>query len=178
MTDNVKTLWANEGGHNITQLIQTLAEANGATAGHTLPRGGSRMVINDLTEDASELLDPVCNWMEASKAAGWSYEQARFTGAGWFRHADRDLMDYENWQDLCENEGIHPEPAPVLEHLLVSDWLADKLIHQGEKVVKGFAGLPVWAKTFDGPVHEHPAIVAIAEDYEPGADAMPAPGMR
>lgn len=38
----------------------------------------------------------------------------------------------------------------MFEHWIVSDWLADKLAAQGEKVDKDFAGLTIWARTTTG----------------------------
>lgn len=48
-------------------------------------------------------------------------------------------------------EGIEEDdPIEALEHWLVSDWLADKLIEQGEMVIKDFLGLTIWGRTNSG----------------------------
>ena len=49
-----------------------------------------------------------------------------------------DLEDYQD--DLIE----------ALEHWIVSDWFADKLIAKGEMVTKDFLGLNIWGRTTSG----------------------------
>jgi hypothetical protein len=48
--------------------------------------------------------------------------------------------DSENEEDLIE----------ALEHWLISDYLAEKLIEKGELVVKDFLGLTIWGRTTSG----------------------------
>lgn len=53
---------------------------------------------------------------------------------------------------LCQ----HPDEYDILEHWIVTDWLAQKLAACGETVDEDFAGLAVWGRTTHGQ--------AIAED--------------
>jgi len=52
-----------------------------------------------------------------------------------------DHADLDDYQD---------DYIEALEHWIVSDWLADKLIEQGEMVTKDFLGLTIWGRTTSG----------------------------
>lgn len=47
---------------------------------------------------------------------------------------------------LYFEEHIHE----ALEHWAVSDWMADKLLEQGEMVIKDYLGLNIWGRTTSG----------------------------
>lgn len=51
---------------------------------------------------------------------------------------------------MCEHADIEPYQRDVFEHWVVSSWLAEKLIQNGEKVDKDFANMCVWARTTTG----------------------------
>ena len=52
---------------------------------------------------------------------------------------------------LDEDENFEPtEYQEVLEHWIVTDWLADRLEEQGEAVCKDFYGLTIWGRTTSG----------------------------
>ena len=50
-----------------------------------------------------------------------------------------------------DDDNFEPtEYCEVLEHWIVTDWLADRLEEQGEAVCKDFYGLTVWGRTTSG----------------------------
>jgi hypothetical protein len=63
---------------------------------------------------------------------------------------DKTDIDFDTWQKLCQSESIDPQENEVLEHWIVSDWLADKLEEKGETVVDDLYGLTVWGRTTSG----------------------------
>ena len=75
----------------------------------------------------------------------------------WNNDADIEADERGDWQDICEDYDIEPYFNDVLEHWIVSDWLADKLIAKGETVDKDFMGLTIWGRTTSGQ--------GIAQDY-------------
>ena len=63
---------------------------------------------------------------------------------------------------LCE----HPtsEEHDILEHWIVTDWLAKKLAARGETVDEDFAGLPIWGRTNHGQgIEEDDVIIEICD---------------
>jgi hypothetical protein len=62
-----------------------------------------------------------------------------------------DDTEAGGWRAGFDSLGIdHPEGAEVLEHWLISDWLADKLEAKGESVVRDLCGLTVWGRATTG----------------------------
>ncbi|MCW5711586.1 hypothetical protein [Shinella sp.] len=58
-----------------------------------------------------------------------------------------------------------PDSRTALEHWIVSDWLAEKLIEKDEIVDVDFAGLAIWGRSSTGQAIEaDDVIVAIAEE--------------
>lgn len=163
MTITVETLVAREVHYCVSFLVSTLAEGCGATAGHSLPRGGTRLAINDLTEQALELASPIDDWEEPAREAGWepTPDDAEIQKHG----NDSTCFGADRWQAACEHEGLDPYQREVFEHWIVSDWLADRLAEKGEKVDKDFAGLTVWARTTTGQgIANDSVIIAIHAD--------------
>lgn len=63
---------------------------------------------------------------------------------------------------LCGDGG--PDSRTVLEHWIVTDWLAEKLIENDQIVDADFAGLAIWGCSSTGQAIEaDDVIVAIAE---------------
>jgi hypothetical protein len=51
----------------------------------------------------------------------------------------------------------------VLEHWIVSDWLAERLAQRGETVDQDFAGLTIWGRTTTGqPIECDDVIIDVA----------------
>jgi hypothetical protein len=138
-------LWEREGGHCVSTLVYTLARG-----AYEVPSAASDMA--ELCEEASDLRAPLQDYKEAALQAGWRYEKARMTGQPYFvKGGDisgrREMFD--GWQDLCESEDIEPHDIEILEHWIVSSWLARKLAAMGERT-GDLAGLPVWGRTISG----------------------------
>lgn len=123
----------------VSHLVSTLAQGDWKSNTDTAA----------LIEQAQELCAPIEDYEEAAIQAGWTRNEhnAYFVGPV---GSDTRMADYDDWQELCQDQDIEPYYQEVFEHWIVSDWLADKLIEQGEKVDKEFAGLTVWARTTTG----------------------------
>ncbi|TIU88858.1 MAG: hypothetical protein E5W06_00385 [Mesorhizobium sp.] len=69
------------------------------------------------------------DYESAARAAGWTHETARFTGAPSFhRSGDKTAYQFDGWKDLCESEDIEP---------------AEKLVPSAEEwAIHDFEGLP------------------------------------
>lgn len=127
----------------VSGLVSTLA--GGANSISDL--AGRDLV--SLGEQAMELAAPIPDYEEAAIQEGWAYREV--DGVGEWACVERDgAMIYDTAQEVCDGEQIDPYEREVFEHWAVSPWLADKLIAQGEKVDKDFAGLCVWARTTTG----------------------------
>lgn len=113
-------------------------------------------VMDELHEKAQELQSPVLDWEEAATQAGWKVET--FTAAQppfaksvqWIKSEAMPHGNYNTAQEACEAHDIEPYKWEVFEHWAVSQWLADALIAQGERVDTDFEGLCVWARTTTG----------------------------
>lgn len=130
----------------MSSLVSTLAQ------GYVVTHDNDANDINDLCEQASELASPVLDYQEAAIQAGWrlrsegtpkTFEEHTKHGVGLF-------VSYTSWQELCEQQRIDPYEREVYEHWAVSQWFAEKLQAQGERVDTNFAGLNVWARTCTG----------------------------
>lgn len=126
-------------------LIDALAkEYDGATNGP----------LADLVEQAYELTAPVTDYESAAYDAGWRYNEEHKTFFQVSESGGHAVgypgMDYDDWQDLCDLEGIEPYEREVYEHWIVSHWLGERLADMGEKVDFDFAGLVIWARTTTG----------------------------
>jgi len=129
----------------VSSLVATLAEGTN----YMIERRGEP--ATELAYQAQELCFPVDDWEEAAIQAGWTDEDGT-----WSRPArdDEDTVERtlrrDTAQEACEADDLEPYQREVFEHWIVSDWLADKLEAEGEKVDKDFAGLCVWARTTTG----------------------------
>lgn len=109
--------------------------------------------MDALHEQAQELCYPIEDWEEAAREGGWEQSPEGWWDTGAFTSAaaaSEAAQLYDTAQEVCEGEEIEPHEWEVYEHWIVSDWLADKLAQNGEKVDKDFAGLTVWARTTTG----------------------------
>jgi hypothetical protein len=67
----------------------------------------------------------------------------------WVGETEQDIFD--SAEDLCNTYSIEPESySKPLEFWIVSDWLADELLAQGETVVKDFMGMDIWGRCTGG----------------------------
>ena len=70
-------------------------------------------------------------------------------------HLVSELASQDKYMDdllpiLIDYSEDEENPTEALEHYIVSDWLADKLIAQGEMVTKDFLNLTIWGRTCSG----------------------------
>lgn len=105
--------------------------------------------LGELTEQAFELASPVPDYEEAAIQAGWTKQ----SGGQWNKGRDPDdgeMIVADSAEEACALFGIEPYDREVFEHWAVTDWLADKLIEEGEQVDKDFGNLCIWARTTTG----------------------------
>lgn len=113
--------------------------------------------LNALCEQAVELANPVPDWEDAAIQAGIKFNYLP-TGQVLVLNPPKDTDMYVTQYDdernasiaFCDFHGIDPYDREVFEHWIVSDWMADKLEAEGEKIDRDFAGLTVWARTTTG----------------------------
>ena len=86
------------------------------------------------------------DYEQAAKDDGWAKDDC-----GFFSDEGRtDATD--DWQELCELMCIDLDEyrSEVLEHWIVSDYLADKLEAYGECIVTDIFNLTIWGRTCSG----------------------------
>lgn len=134
----------------LSNLVHTLAQGYGADPRRMTPE------VNELMEQAYELARPIEDWESAAREEGWelaSNDDAALRND----ELDRDWPEVD-WEAAARDAGIEePHEREVYEHWSVSNWLADKLEEQGEKIDRDFASHNVWARTTTGQ--------AISMDY-------------
>lgn len=152
MSITPENLVSREVHYCVSYLVSTLAAGYGALFD---TRGPGAKGVEDLAEQAFDLASPIDDWEEAASEAGWRLvtdadrAETRAAQVSTYRNGD-SFHTGGTWADLCQTYDIDPYQREVYEHWIVSDWLADKLIEEGEKVDKDFAGLTVWARTTTG----------------------------
>jgi len=78
-----------------------------------------------------------------------------------------ETSEAEDWQKLCEEEGIEPHIDEVFEHYVVSPWFIRKLDEKGENVTDDFFGMNVWGRGCTGQAIMMDGVIAeIAIDME------------
>jgi len=139
----------------VSGVVNTLASGYG-TMHRELQTNDPARVLLELTEKAYELQSPVLDWEEAATQEGWTGPYKDEYGADYFKCTPKNSGAREstwcaaNWAALCTDHDIEPYEWEVFEHWAVSQWLADALIAQGERVDTDFEGLCVWARTCTG----------------------------
>lgn len=115
----------------------------------------------ELQEQAFELHQSQPDYEEAAISAGFDkYEFEGETVWAWLDGEKlEDVTHYETAKEVCEavELDVYNYCPEILEHWIVSDWLADKLIEKGETVDKDFAGLTIWGRQTSGQ--------GISQDY-------------
>lgn len=129
----------------MSSLVSTLDQSHALSSGHFNRKSG----LADLIEQAHELAAPVLDYEEGARDRGWKWD-----GKKWF-HAppagEKCLAGYYVTADELYGNGlIEAYEWEVYEHWAISQWLADKLIAQGERVDTDFASLNIWARTTTG----------------------------
>lgn len=121
-------------------LVATLAK--GVTAPESHNAEGT--AVADICEQAFYLAAPVDDWEEAAIQAGWTIDGNEFV------HPDDPTIRFDDPQRAGEHYGFDPYQWEVYEHWIVSEWLADKLEAEGERIDRDFAGLCIWGRTTTG----------------------------
>jgi len=114
-----------------------------------MARDNGASALLELAEQAFEIASPIQDYEEAAIQSAWAKNEA----GQWSHGIDPDdgvEVVADSAEEACELSGIDPYDREVFEHWAVSDWFADKLIAQGEKVDKDFGGLCIWARTTSG----------------------------
>lgn len=139
----------------VSGVVSTLA--NGCDAIPYAPKKRGMLepgnVLAELCEKAQELQSPVYDWEEAATQEGWTGPHTDKYGATyWEQTKDGERVTWccASAYELCVEFQIEPYEWEVFEHWAVTQWLADALIAQGERVDTDFEGLCVWARTTTG----------------------------
>lgn len=126
----------------ISSIVSTLAQAAETFERRDRVPHRAFDALSELTEQAFELASPVPDYEEAAVQAGW----VQHAEENW-RHGTRTAVSPE---EACGFDNLDPIDSEVYEHWAITDWFADKLIAQGEKVDKDFGALCIWARTTTG----------------------------
>ena len=104
----------------------------------------------EYVEDLMDAYRGLPDWEEAVSENGWKPFTDDYGVACW------ENEDGETWagsaEDVCDIFDIDVwDYAPdVLEHWIVTDYLADKLEDHNERVLRDFFGLTVWCRCCSG----------------------------
>lgn len=136
----------------MSHIVSVLAQGEGYIAS---PRGLQRSepatAFKELAQQAAELCYPIPDYEEAAIQESWTGPYKDEFGATYFQcGADAMKWACADWEALCRDHDIEPYDREVFEHWAVTDWFADRLIKQGEKVDKDFGNLCIWARTTTG----------------------------
>jgi len=138
----------------VSGVVSTLAGGNvlaSALDGRYHKLGNAATACLELCEKAAELQSPVLDWEEAATQAGCEQYGSEISLCGMWHHPDDNRpIAFDTPEEICADRGIEPYEWEVFEHWAVSQWLADALIAQGERVDTDFEGLCVWARTTTG----------------------------
>lgn len=130
---------------------------------HTLATGGygESRDVQDLAEQALELSMPLLDYESAAEEDGAKLHYSDDGGFYYWPEPNPNVTTWDTPQQAaegyCDGQSVEPHEREVFEHWIITDWLADQLEAQGEKVDKDFAGMTVWARTTTGQ--------AISMDY-------------
>ena len=94
---------------------------------------------SNLVQDNAEKLMDLRLWSQleyegAATDEGWEWDVESCQFINPESHSECTVAGEEDWQGLCDFEGIEPHEREALEHWIVSGWFAGKLAEQGELV--------------------------------------------
>jgi len=126
---------------NVSTLVYDLTVSN-----HT------RSAPEEGTDDSFYLWAPVVGedaWEECARDDGWEGPYDDGFGCTFFTHPEEKQWATGSWEELCGDFGLDPSSyvGEVFEHYAVTDWFADQLEAAGERVVRDWHGLDIWART-------------------------------
>lgn len=136
--DQAKKLVQENISANVSSIVTNLAIAYGFIE----PSVRIKSLVN-LAEQAYELATSVDDYESTALDNGWTEQE----DGTW--HNDEDGTDAKSASEACEIDDLEPYELDVLEHWVVSEWLANKLRKHGEKV-QNLGNLEVWARTTTG----------------------------
>lgn len=120
----------------------------------------------DYEESNIELWRPVVGedaYCEAAEAAGWTGPHKDEFGATYFKNDDGSTWCAATWEELCREHDIdnaEEYAGEVYEHWIVSTRFADKLEVHGERIVRDWHGLMIWARTTTGQAIAMDGVIA------------------
>ncbi|MCZ4270739.1 hypothetical protein [Maritalea porphyrae] len=148
MTITPDQLVSREVHYCVSSLVHTLASSS---AGH------GDDPLNILLGQAHGLFTPLYDYESAAREANWEFDEKE---GHWWRVETSNANGLElasTAENACAIDDIEPHETEILEHWIVSNWLAEQLEAKGQRVDNDFAGLTVWARTTSGQ--------AISQDY-------------
>lgn len=141
----------------MSHIVAILANGSGCVDAHSrnAPHDDAAKDLASLAEQALELSMPLPDYEEAAIQDGWEEYRDRFGVQCWRKPRAGESGKVDTWagtaESLCtEFADLEPYDREVFEHWAVTDWLADKLLEEGEKVDKDFGNLCIWARTTTG----------------------------
>lgn len=105
----------------------------------------------DYADDLADAWRGLPDYDEAATEAGWESFTDEHGAACW-----RDTEDGQTWagsaEDVCREFDIdaNDHEPEVFEHWIVSDFLADRLEANGQRVLRDFFGFTIWGRTTSG----------------------------
>lgn len=136
----------------MSSLVSTLAQGAHWFDRSRARHHGDGLETQQLCIQASKLVAPVLDYEEAAMQVGWVKDHSGSINPDnrWSRAVENGRTYVESAEQACELDSLDPYECEVYEHWAVSQWLADKLIAQGERVDTDFVGLNIWARTTTG----------------------------
>lgn len=171
---NAADIWAREGGSEVTDLIDLLAEVAGI---HDFSGAGPDVM--EIADRALAIKKPIYDWEGPARSAGWVLDTSSLTPGACYKRDHGEVREAANWAAACKLEGMQPERRSIEGQWIVSEWLAGQLIDRGELVTRNFTGLAIWSRTSKGAdFDQDPVLQQIAEktaNAAPAADEVPSP---
>ena len=97
---------------------------------------------------------------EICESEGWEL----LDDVAFFNQDTDETSEADDWEGLCEEQGIEPYEREAYEHWIVSNWMGERLSEKGE-TVREFMGLTIWARGTTGQaVYMDGVIQEIARD--------------
>jgi hypothetical protein len=146
--------------YDVSDLVNRLAQGCGTLQPTSKEAIKATAALLEIMEQASELIQPIEDWEEAARQAGWIFDEG---GPFWLKPTEHPFHEqgrYEKTaQEACEADDLVSHQWEVYEHWAVSQWLGEHLQAHGERVDFDFAGLVVWARTNTGQSIEADSVI-------------------
>ena len=163
----VQVTAAEERQHRVEAMIQFHVRADVSALIEKMNAYPGLFVGFGVNEQCARALLARLDFEEPAKAAGFDVkptETSTFTFTNPRLEQDGHV-EYqtraEAWQAACKSASIPARELRVVEHHLITEWLAERLRARGEVVVE-FANLRVWTRTSNVPLTREPVMKSIA----------------